>query len=246
MPSAGFRDSPGRRPCPRPRPRRRPRGLWRRRGGRRGAALLLGLGLLCGGALPAEARRYRVVKYVETAKGRLELRFSYRSFFNRRLRRELKKGFQKVILVQALVYRKGRRRPVAVAGRSYKVIYDLWAGSFLLTVDDARGTRKLRVNTLSRALEELSEVRLDIGPRGRYPRRSQAGSSAMFYADVVIQFAPLPRGFLRKIRRWLRNPLGPASKGGSPLGSRFSLFVNPRISRALKEWKFRTQQFYRP
>jgi hypothetical protein len=207
---------------------------------------LLGLALLAALGRPAAARRYRVARYVETAKGRIELRFSYRSFFDRRLQRELKKGFQKVILVEARVYRKGRSRPVAVAVRSYKVIYDLWAGSFLITVDDAAGTRKVRVNTLSQALRELAEVRLDIGPRSRYPRRSKAGPSAMFYADVVIQFAPLPRGFLRKIRRWLRNPLGPTSKGGSPLGSRFSLFVNPRISRALKEWKFRTQQFYRP
>jgi len=199
--------------------------------------------LLAGTA--ASARRYRVVRYVEDAKGHLYLKFSFHAFFDRRLRRELTKGFQKVILVEARVYRAGRSRPVAISVRTCKVIYDLWAGSFLITIDDASGTRKVRVNTLERAVREITGVQLYLGPASRYPRR-RGGHGGMFYADVVIQFAPLPPGFLRKIRRWLRNPLGPASKGGSPLGSRFSLFVNPRISRALKEWRFRTQKFYRP
>lgn len=192
----------------------------------------------------ASAREYRVVRYVEKG-GQIHLVLSARSFFDRRLRQELTKGFQKVILVETRVYQTGRDSPVAVKLRTYKVIFDLWASSFRITIDDAGGTRQVRVNTLAQAVDRVAEIDLPLGPVARFPQGTLA-RGPMFYSDVVIQFAPLPKGFLSKIRRWLRNPQGPASRGGSPLGSRFSLFVNPRISRALKEWRFRTQRFFRP
>lgn len=170
--------------------------------------------------------------------------FSIRGFFDARLRRELATGFQKVILVQARVHRVGRRRPVVVAVRLAKVTYDLWADSYRISLVDADGRRRVRVNRLDKAVELLSKVSLPLGPLARYPA-GNLRRGPMFYADVVIQFAPLPPGFLRKIRRWLKNPYGESEGSASSLGSRFSLFVNPRISRALKEWRFRSQRFYR-
>jgi hypothetical protein len=217
------------------------RGAARRRGL---VGVVLAVVLAVGAARAVSARQYRVVRYVER-EGQIYLVVSVRDFFDRKLQRELVKGFQKVILVEARVYRSGRSRPVAILVRTYKVLYDLWASSFRITIDDHAGTRQVRVNTLGQTVAQVAELELPLGPVSRFPHGTlQRGP--MFYTDVVIQFAPLPKGFLRKIRHWLRNPQGPASRGESPLGSRFSLFVNPRISRALKEWRFRTQKFYRP
>lgn len=202
--------------------------------------MLLGLGA---GVDRAEARRYRVVRFVE-AKGAVNMVFSIGRFFDKQLRQQIASGFQKVVLVEARVYRVGRKTPMAVAVRSAKVVYDLWGDSYRITLDDAGGRRQVRVNRLRQAVSVLSAVSLVLGPLARFPPR-RGGRGPMFYADVVVQFAPLPPGFLRKIRRWLQRPYGAEDGSSSSLGSRFSLFVNPRISRALKEWRFRTQRFYR-
>ncbi|MDY0002773.1 MAG: hypothetical protein RBU30_15860 [Polyangia bacterium] len=206
--------------------------------------LLVVLCLLFGGSAQASARQYRIARYLER-NGQLVLLASLREFFDARLQNELTKGFQKVIMVEARVYRSGQDEPVSVVVRTYKVIYDLWASAFGITVDDPSGTKQLRVNTLEQAVKRIAEMELPLGPLSRFPRGS-LDRGPLFYTDILMQFAPLPRGFLTKIRRWLRNPQGSGSRGGSPLGSRFSLFVNPRISSALKEWRFRTQRFYRP
>lgn len=213
----------------------------------RACSLCLALGVLFGTlgfATAAEARQYRVARYIEKD-GKLTLSVSLREFFDRKLQQELTKGFQKVILVEVRVFRVGEERPVSVVVRTYKVIYDLWASSFHITIDDPAGTRQVRLNTLAEAVERLALLELPLGPVTLFPQGSLA-KGPLFHTDLTIQFAPLPKGFLRKIRRWLRNPHGVASRGESPLGSRFSLFVNPRISRALMEWSFRTQRFYRP
>lgn len=208
------------------------------------ALLLVGALAVLGGAPSASARQYRVARYLERD-GQLVLRVSVREFIDARLQKELTKGFQKIILVEARVHRSGQEAPVAVVVRSFKVIYDLWASAFRITIDDPGGTRQLRVNTLEQAVSRIAELEISLGPLSQYPRGSLA-RGPLYYTDVLLQFAPLPKGFLSKIRRWLRNPQGTDSRGGSPLGSRFSLFVNPRISSALKEWRFRTQKFFRP
>jgi hypothetical protein len=193
---------------------------------------------LLAGVPSVSARTYRQVRFVEQ-NGRVHLAFSFLDFFDARLRSELQKGFQKVTYLEAHVYRTQRNESVAIAVRHCKVIYDLWAGSYRIAVEDGSGTRQLRENTLASALKQIANVWLPLGPTRLF------GKNVMHYVDVVILFEPLPKGFLAKVQRWLRQPAG-FTRGDSPLGSRFSVFVNSRISRALKETTFRTQSFWWP
>jgi hypothetical protein len=195
--------------------------------------------LQAGVALPdASARTYRQVRFVEQ-NGRIHLAFSFLDFFDARLRNELQKGFQKVTYLEAHVYRATRKEPITIAVRNCKVIYDLWAGSYRIAVEDGAGTRLHRENTLASALRQISSVWLPLGPTQLF------GKDQLHYVEVIILFEPLPKGFLAKVQRWLRQPAG-FTRGDSPLGSRFSVFVNSRISRALKETSFRTQSFWWP
>lgn len=200
--------------------------------------MALGLGLLVGLAPAAEARTYRQVRFVER-QGQIHLVFSFRDFFDARLQRELGKGFQKVTYLEAHVHRVAGGPAHTVAVRSCRVVYDLWAGAYQVTVEDASGTRQVRENTLDSALRAITEVSVPLGPTARF------GRNVLHYVDVAILFEPLPKGFLTKVQSWLRQPAG-LSRGESPLGSRFSVFVNSRISRALKETSFRTQRFWWP
>lgn len=200
--------------------------------------MAVALGVLAARAPEARARVYRQVRFVER-QGQIHLVFSFRDFFDARLQRELGKGFQKITYLEAHVSRAGGGPPHTVAVRSCKVVYDLWAGAYQVTVEDASGVKQVRENTLEAALRAITEVSLPLGPAARF------GRNVMHHVDVAILFEPLPKGFLTKVQRWLRQPAG-LSRAESPLGSRFSVFVNSRISRALKETAFRTQRFWWP
>ena len=219
--------------------------------GRWMTAFACAIGLLCV-SHTAHARSYggpwKEVRFLEDRGGLYVFGFDFQSFFDRKLKSHLQSGFQKVLQLTVRVYRVKPRRHIKTVVRKYLVTYQLMHGSYRIVVLDSTGRlRKHIENKLGGALGRIARVeqssRIYLGPAKSFAR------GVRFFVDVTIQFAPLPRSVLRKIQNWLKHPAGPSPgllRGGSPLGRRFAIVINSRISRALKSMTFQTQQFWVP
>ncbi len=228
---AGF---PGR-----PRPQRRLPRL--------GAKALPLLGLLVfwllGAMAPrAEARRckkgsWKVVRFVEDPRlHHILMVFTFRKFFDRRLKTRLKSGIERHIFLEAAIFRERGRRRIGTVIRNCKVAYDLWAGTYRITVSDSSGTHRFRESSLRKALRRIANVTLDLGPISHF------SVGMKFYVEIRVLFAPMPKSLAARIRRWITNQgRSRIIRGGSPIAPAVVIRVHSRISRALKRVKYCTQ-----
>lgn len=211
----------------------------------------LGLLLACL-ALPAAVRaepvELKVGRYV--ARGQwIELSVGFREMSDATFRRRLRSGFATTVLMRLYLYRAGgngtgRGRALAVISRSLRVLYDLWEGQFVLQIDDpGLPTRTVRTTQESRVIDLLTSI-------WRFPLvdvKALAPGSAYVVAGLV-EVNPMSREVLTEVRRWLRKPQS-RQRGGTGenfFGSFVSIFVNDKIRRAEKVFRFRTQPFVLP
>ncbi len=203
---------------------------------------LLALTGLVASADPAEARRckngsWKVVRFLEDRqKKNILLSFKFRKFFDKRLKQKLKSGISRHIYLEAVVYRARGRRRIKTIIRDCRVAYDVWAGTYRITVHDSWGTHHYRENSLRKALRRIANVTLQVGAMKRFPVKMK------FYVEVRILFAPMPKSLAARIRRWIMNQgKSRIIRGGSPIAPTVVIRVHSRISRALKRVKFCTQ-----
>jgi len=207
--------------------------------------LLVGLGVLLGLAvwLPkAEARRcrggsWKVVRFSEDRKKKnILLSFKFRKFFDKRLKEKLKSGISRHIYLEAVLFRQRGRRRLKTIIRDCRVAYDVWAGTYRITVHDSWGAHHYRENSLRKALRRIANVTLLLGPMRQFPVKMK------FYVEMRILFAPMPKSLAARIRRWIMNQgKSRIIRGGSPIAPTVVIRVHSRISRALKRVKYCTQ-----
>ncbi len=208
-------------------------------------ALLLGVATLVGlgaAAPSAEARKckngsWKVVRFLEDSKKKnILMSFTFRKFFSKRLKKRLKSGIERHIYLEAVIYRQRGRRRLKTIIRNCKVAYDVWAGTYRITVHDTTGTHRYRENSLRKALRRIANVTLMLGPMKQFPVKMK------FYVEMTILFAPMPKSLAARIRRWIMNQgKSRIIRGGSPIAPTVVIRVHSRISRALKRVKYCTQ-----
>lgn len=210
------------------------------------AAALVGLVCvgLCGFPRSAWARRYKIARFVEKQDRHIYVEFTFRKFFaDKRVHSRLSSAITRVIFLEARVYRAKGRRHLKTVRQSVKVTRDLLNNNYRIRIDDPSGVRHFRYNTLRATIRQIARVSLSLGPAKQYP------VGMRFYVDVQILFAPMPKGFIKKVRKWLLHPAGQSPgllRGGSPLGGQVSIILNSRVMGALKQLSFRTQQAWNP
>lgn len=207
--------------------------------------LLLGLalGMVVGAWVDrAEARqcrkgRWKVVRFLEDSQKKdILMSFTFRKFFDKRLKSKLKSGISRHIYLEATLYREPGRRRLKTIIRDCRVAYDLWAGTYRITVHDSWGTHRYRENTLRKALRRIANVTLLLGRIKRFPLKMK------FYVEMKVLFAPMPKSLAARIRRWIMNQgKSRIIRGGSPIAPTVVIRVHSRISRALKQVKYCTQ-----
>ena len=176
---------------------------------------------------------------IHLTKSDVRATFSYRDVFGEKIREKLQSGLPTRLLVQIALHSKEKRKPVTYWARAIEIVYDLWEEDFVITVEDNRGRRRTRVETVDEAINVagvLWRVRI-AGRSGLDP--------GMYRLRFVAEVNPVSKEMVENIRRWLSRPSG---GGGSETRSNFfgsfvGSFVDRNIGKADKTVGFVSQWF---
>lgn len=171
--------------------------------------------------------------------GALLLYYSARDLINADALKKLDSGLPQRIVVQHFVYARGRAEPIAVAGHSCRVVFDLWQAVYRVEFE-AFGAPPVAHAYRSRpeVIERCLVMRGAPVVLGGELRKA-----SKLYVASLIELNPLSSSTLARIRRWLARPRGDYNvEGKSFFGSFVSLFVNDRIGAAERVLRLRSQE----
>lgn len=164
--------------------------------------------------------------------------FSARDVASAKVRKKLSSGLPQTLVMRVYAYRKSGR-PIALAVRSCRVVYDLWEEHYRVELHTATTDRSELLRDLSDVVNRcLVARRLPVGRAADW--RDRSGRDVHF--AVLVEFNPLSPDTVERIRRWLARPArGGSFEGDAFFGSFVSLFVNRRIGDAERALRFRSQ-----
>jgi hypothetical protein len=200
-------------------------------------ALALGFLTLASAALAEPTVQSRGMGIVQNG-GAVELFYSARDLVGPEAQKKIDSGLPQRIVVQHFVYVHGRTEPIAVAGHSCRIVYDLWQALYRVEFE-AFGSPPIAYAYRSRpeVLERCLVMRgamLSLGPA--------LSRVSKLYVASLIELNPLSSSTLARIRRWLARPRGDYNvEGKAFFGSFVSLFVNDRIGAAERVIRLRSQ-----
>jgi hypothetical protein len=186
---------------------------------------------------------YKVARFVES-KGVIYMDLKFSELFNKKkLRKKLKSGFVQTIVLRVAVHEAVTHRRLAFTLWTCTVVYDLWENRYLIKVADSRKKRTFKVKTQKKAIKKSTTVE-------RLPliKAAKITPYKYYFVGMRVLYNPVSKSLLRKVRQWLRKPRGGPGRllrGASVFGSQLSFFINPRISPAERQIRYRTQNFYR-
>jgi hypothetical protein len=203
--------------------------------------LITGLVLLSlcftGLALAEDLVRARTMGLV-FEQGIMRLYFSARDLIDVDAERKLDSGLPQRIAVQHFVYGARPDEPIAAAGHSCKVVYDLWQAVYRVDHEVLGGTTtSMALRTRAEVLERCLVMRgIPLGEATDY------NGTSRIYVATLVQLNPLSSSTVARIRRWLARPRSEYNvETKSFFGSFVSLFVNDRIGAAERVLRLRSQ-----
>ena len=166
------------------------------------------------------------------------LTFSARDLVNADVRRKLESGLPQTLVMRTYGYPGRGRRPIAVAARSCRVVYDLWEEVYRVQIQSETEDRSATLSSIDQVLARCLVSRsVAIGDETEWTTlRGQR-----VYFAVLVELNPLSPDTVQRIRRWLARPGGRRVEGEAFFGSFVSLFVNRRIGDAERTIRFRSQ-----
>jgi hypothetical protein len=200
--------------------------------------LLVGLLVhLCAFAVQAEDGTSRRTMGLAQQAGTLYAYFSARDLVGPEALARFDSGLPQRIVVQHFVYTEGGAEPIAVAGQSCRIVFDLWQTVYRVEHEVFGGVQTVdSYRTRAEVLERcLVFRRVPLGEVGH------AGQGRVYVA-TLLELNPLSSSTLARIRRWLARPRGEYNtETKSFFGSFVSLFVNDRIGSAERVLRLRSQ-----
>jgi hypothetical protein len=162
--------------------------------------------------------------------------FSYRDVLSDRGLEKLESGLPQTITLRVYAYGEDGSEPLAVGGRTCRVVFDLWEEVYRVQIATAEGDRVVRVRTRDAVIDRCLRVRGEPVGRARdyHPARGQT-----IYFATLAELNPISPETVQNIRRWLARPGGHV-EGNAFFGSFVSLFVNRRIGDAERTVRFRS------
>lgn len=206
--------------------------------------LCLAVAVLCA-SLPSRAATQVRTKTTRFAvhNGQLTATVGFREILGVKLKKRLRSGFATTVVMRLYLYRVGKKHPLAVAARTVHAVYDLWGDNYLLTTEDGRGVRTERLGSRRQVIDRLTSC-------WRFPMvaTSKLDHKRQYFVAGLVEVNPMSREVLTEVRRWLRQPYRRQRTGTreSFFGSFVSVFVNDKVHRADKIYKFRSQLFVAP
>jgi hypothetical protein len=171
------------------------------------------------------------------------LSFGARDFVDAEVVKKLQSGLPQNLITRMYAYSETGREPIALAGLSCRVVYDLWDGVYRIERATESADRTVSVRNLDGVLQQCLDVQNAvigdatsfIRQRGRY-----------VYFGVVVELNPLSPDTIQRIRRWLARPSGSELNGNAFFGSFVSIFVGRKLGAADKTLSFRSELFAVP
>jgi hypothetical protein len=164
----------------------------------------------------------------------------FAEMFDAKLKKRLKSGFTTTVVMRVYLYQQGGGQPIAMSARTLRAVYDLWDENFRIKIDEPMGSRRVKLRKLDKTVKKLASF-------DKYPLVPYAlmQPGRRYFVAGIVEVNPMSSEVLAAVRRWLRKPSRRRVGGDSLFGSFVSIFVNDKIRRAAKIYKFRSQPFYR-
>jgi hypothetical protein len=192
----------------------------------------------CARAQASEDVETRAVE-VKWSRGAPLVSFPVPEAKDRKIAKGLMSGLPQTIVTRVYAYAESGK-PVAVAVRSCRVVYDLWEDVYRVQVQTERAAG-------SRVLKNIEQVRrsclqVDDQPLGS-PKEFGRLKGRRVYFAAMIEVNPLSEKTVERIRRWLARPTGRDSLANREafFGSFVSIFVNRQIGSAERIFRFRSR-----
>ena len=168
----------------------------------------------------------------------LSISYSAADLMNHAAVQKLDSGLPQRVVAQHFVYQSGQHQPLAAAGHSCKVVYDLWQAVYRVEYEQLGfAPIALAFRTRADVIDHCLVMRAF--PVGGV---AELGSSKRVYVGSLIELNPLSTSTVARIRRWLSRPRGEYNvETKSFFGSFVSLFVNDRIGTAERVLRVRSQ-----
>lgn len=166
------------------------------------------------------------------------LSFSARDLITNDIRQKLTRGTRQLMVMRVYAYLQSRERPIAITQTSCEVTYDVWEEEFRVQKADAANETTVRVATLEQVIDRCLVVHdLRVGQPADW--RAFQGRQVSFAA--ILEFNPMSRATVRRVRQWLSHPGGGRLEGEAFFGSFVSIFINRNIGDAERTLRFESQ-----
>ena len=163
--------------------------------------------------------------------------FSVRDLVDNDVVKKLQSGLPQTITTRIYAYTERSREPLAVAGLSCRVVYDLWEGIYRIERQTEASDKTLTSRSLDGVVAQC--LTFQNYPVGDAKLLERARGSQMYFA-VVTELNPLSPDAVQRIRRWLARPTGSELNGNAFFGSFVSIFVGRKLGEADKMLTFRS------
>jgi hypothetical protein len=208
---------------------------------RRAAAALAVLAASAGVAAAEDGALSRRMGFAERGKN-LVVTTSFPELFDRKAAEKVSSGFPSSVVVRLYVFRKDRTdRPVSLVLVEHEIVFDLWDEVYVLRTRGPLGKRELRYKSRQQAVRAMTELdHMPVAPLER------VAIGPHHFLAAVIELNPISPELLAEMRKWLSRPAGESLDSSSSFfGSFVSVFVNPKLDRADRILRIRSQPFYR-
>ncbi len=189
----------------------------------------------------ADRPDYRKMSFFENSEW-LSVSTTFTELFDSEAYRDLSSGFPTSVVLRIYVYQKGQELPVTLQVVSMRVIYDLWEDEYVLRVDGPEGRTTKRYASRVEVLRKLTQLqKYRIAAVGRI----QLG--VHYFLALSAELNPVEEEMLAEMRRWLTKSTSDSTLDSSSsfFGSFVSVFVNPKLQKAERIVRLRSQPFYR-
>lgn len=156
--------------------------------------------------------------------------------------RALSSGFPTTVVLRSYIYQEQRELPVRLQVIRLRVVYDLWDEVYLVRIDRPSGQENLRLASRLEVLRTLTQLH-----RFKVARLAEVEIGPHYFMALVAELNPIDTARLAEMRRWLTKSTSETRLNSSSnfFGSFVSVFVNPKLQKADRVVRLRSQPFYR-
>jgi hypothetical protein len=190
--------------------------------------------------LPRRSANYVWDKNEKTGQVLLKAGFSYRDIVDKSIGDKLVSGIPQTMVMRAYVLREGETTPIALAGRTCTIKYDLWDEIYRVRVGAAQNdTGVINLDGVLRQCAQVQDLVV--------ADKTLLTGTKPFFLGVIVEVNPVSPQMLQQMKQWISRPAGSTGigPGDALFGSFVGLFVR-QIGTADKTLRFRTQSVTPP